>query len=89
MIGVINGKPKNVGPNIDMNIVTDAGFYFISEGSSYTHAVSGSNYMNGIMEVQNFGENVIRQIYSSYYGSTYLRICWYGTWYSWMRLDNA
>lgn len=77
---------KYIGANSNCNSLTATGMYVLAEGSAWANGPSST--INGTMLVFNYSSNIITQIYTSFDGTSWLRMCWYGTWQTWKQITN-
>lgn len=88
-----NTKLENINKNIRGTIV-----YVVNSNANEmkipgTYRVTGENITNypdtrgGIVDVSGNEEFAIEQIFTMYNGKKWNRICWYGTWSSWLTMN--
>ena len=74
----------------DANNMSTQGCWVVREGATTNYP---SNNGNGIIIVFSsgtlFGDTICLQIFVSYNGYMWGRMCWYGTWYAWKQLNNS
>lgn len=79
---ILTGIPQVLG-KVHANNYTQTGFYIVPQDSGNVYGFP--ELPNGIMSVENYGDGIVRQMYSDYSAQTWMRICWYGTWFSWRK----
>lgn len=79
--GISGGKVGNA------NDMTTMGIYRISDSTSNTNFPTEKG--NGVLIVFNNGEGPVVQMFINFMGGTHIRMCWYGTWQSWIQMTNA
>jgi len=77
---------KQGNANLNANNNTTIGMYVVPQNQNATnYPFSGGN---GFLVVFAPRSDVIYQLCSNYIGSTWVRICWFGTWREWIRITN-
>lgn len=73
--------------SINANETMNIGFYAVDQSSDNTNYPTAVG--NGVLLVlSNDNHTMVMQLFSYYDGTSWIRMYWHGTWYSWIKITN-
>lgn len=75
--------PQQLPKGSNANSITVTGLYIVSQAdNNVNYPVSA----NGVMEVYMFANQYIKQVYTHYDGTSWVRMYWGNKWYNWKQV---